>query len=79
VLTGGLVVCGVCGAPLVGSLKQVGGKKNVMPYLLCHPNAGGRACVGIMLEATEQHVISTLFAELDKPEFLDLVAADDHA
>jgi DNA invertase Pin-like site-specific DNA recombinase len=80
VLTGGLAVCGVCGAPLIGTVKQLkGGRKESMPYLLCHPNAGGKACVGIMLEATEKHVISELFAELDKPEFLALVAADDHA
>ena len=78
-LTGGLAVCGVCSAPLVGTIKQLkGGKRPSMPYLICHPTRGGRACTGIMLEATERNVADRLFAELDKPEFLEAVAADDH-
>jgi DNA invertase Pin-like site-specific DNA recombinase len=79
-LTGGLARCGVCGKALVGSLKQLkgdGGRSK--PYLLCHPSRGGRACVGIVLPETEAHVVAVLFDELDKPEFLDLIAADDHA
>jgi len=78
-LTGGLAVCGVCGAPLIGSMKQLNGGKRTVAYLLCHPNRGGRACTGIMLDRTEQNVAGRLFAELDKPEFLQQVAADDHA
>ncbi len=77
-LTGGLAVCGVCRAPLVGALKQLkNGKRK--PYLLCHPTRGGKACVGILLDEVEAHVVKELFAELDKPEFLAAVAADDHA
>ena len=78
-LTGGLAVCGVCGAPLVGTVKQLKkGRRPSMPYLICHPSRGGRSCTGIMLDATEQNVADRLFAELDKPEFLEAVAADDH-
>lgn len=82
-LTGGLLACGVCHAPMVGSVKQLkggaarGGRD--VAYYLCHPSRGGRACTGIMLEATEAEVLARLFAELDKPEFLDRVAEDGHA
>jgi len=83
VLTGGLAVCEECKAPLVGSVKQIkGGAKRGgrdVAYLLCHPNRGGKGCVGIMLAETEQYVVDRLFAELDKPGFLDLIAVDDHA
>lgn len=82
-LTGGLIVCGVCQAPMVGSVKQLkGGAKRGgrdVAYYLCHPSRGGRACTGIALEQTEKFVIDSLFAELDKPGFLDAITADDHA
>jgi len=77
VLTGGLAVCGVCGHPLVGTVKHFRNRP-AKPYLLCHPSRGGRACVGIMLPETEGYVIDELFDELDRPEFLEAVAADDH-
>jgi len=82
-LTGGLAVCGECDAPLTGSLKQLKRKKgsqtwDVKAYYLCHPAKGGRACVGMMAELAEKNVADRLFAELDKPEFLEAVAADDH-
>ena len=77
VLTGGLALCGVCGAPLVGSNKRMrNGRQH--PYLLCAPAKGGRACVGIMLPETEAYVVGEMFAELDKPAFLDAIADDDH-
>jgi hypothetical protein len=76
-LTGGLAVCAVCDAPLLGSVKQLkNGKRK--PYLLCHPTRGGKGCIGVVLEPVEQLVLDSLFAELDKPEFLDLIAADNH-
>lgn len=83
-LTGGLAVCGVCGAPLVASMKQLRGR-DPKPYYLCNPNkrrpngepAGG--CIGIMGLETEGHVVDRLWTELDKPEFLDALASDDHA
>ena len=75
-LTGGLVVCGVCGHRLVGGQKTMGDKK--VPYLLCHSNSGGRYCVGILADNTEEFVVGKLFDELDKPEFLNAIAADAH-
>ncbi|WP_432886782.1 recombinase family protein [Kribbella sp. CA-245084] len=89
----GLAHCGVCGAPLVGTLKQrkktKTGKVTSTPYLLCTPGRqwtdengvrrNGRGCIGIALEPTSRFVVDQLFAELDKPEFLEKVAADNHA
>lgn len=76
-LTGGLAVCGVCDKPMVGSVKQLK-KGRTKPYLLCHPNRGGKGCTGIMLPETDAYVVAELFTELDKPEFLDAIAADEH-
>ncbi|SFB39753.1 Site-specific DNA recombinase [Amycolatopsis marina] len=76
-LTGGLTACGACGAPLYGTTRKYGGTK--LPYLLCRPESrGGSGCVGIKMDAVEKHVVDTLFAELDRPEFLDAIGADDH-
>jgi hypothetical protein len=76
-LTGGLTVCGVCDAPMVGSLKQF--RSGSVPYLMCHPNRGGKGCTGIMMDPAERHVLDKLWLELDKPVFLDAIAADEHA
>lgn len=80
-LTGGLAVCGVCRHPMTGTVKQFmsGGTKVAKPYLLCSTTRGGGGCTGILLLETEQYVADTLFDELDKPEFLDAIAADEHA
>jgi hypothetical protein len=75
-LTGGLARCGVCGERMVGSLKKM--KNQRVPYLGCHPNVGGRGCTGILLLNTEAHVVDALWAELDKPEFLNAISADEH-
>jgi DNA invertase Pin-like site-specific DNA recombinase len=77
-LTGGTALCGVCGHVLVASLKQL---KNgePKPYYLCHTKTGGRACVGILGDALESHVVGRLLDELDKPAFRDALAADEHA
>jgi site-specific DNA recombinase len=76
-LTGGLAVCAVCEAPLAGCrVNRAGG---TVPYLRCQPNRGGRACVGIAMDPTNDHVRDALFAELDKPEFLAALGADDYA
>jgi DNA invertase Pin-like site-specific DNA recombinase len=82
-LTGGLAVCGVCSAPLVGMMRHRQpdpGKPKAppKPYLSCHPNRGGRSCVGIMLDPVEKHVVDRLFAELDRPGYLDALTADEH-
>lgn len=76
-LTGGLAVCGVCGSALVGSTKQDRSRVKA-PYLSCTRSSGGRGCIGIQLHPTEDYVRDRLFTELDKPEFLAAVAADDH-
>ncbi|UUV34544.1 recombinase family protein [Amycolatopsis roodepoortensis] len=75
-LTGGLAVCGVCKHRLTGAPKKIG--KRRVPYLSCHPNLGGRGCVGIILERTEEVVVDRLFDELDKDDFLNAIAADEH-
>jgi site-specific DNA recombinase len=75
-LTGGLARCGVCGHRMVGAMKHI--RKQHVPYLSCHPNGGGRGCTGILLWETEKFVVDELFDELDKPEFLDAIAADEH-
>ncbi|WP_103342613.1 recombinase family protein [Amycolatopsis sp. CA-126428] len=81
-LTGGLAVCGVCEAPLRATVKQL--RHGNRPYYECSkqkrrpngdPACGGIGIVGLPLEA---HVVDRLFAELDKPAFLDAIAADDH-
>lgn len=71
--TGGIAVCGVCKAPLSGTLIRT------VPSYLCHPKNGGRACVAITAGLFETEVTARLFAELDKPEFLDAINADDRA
>lgn len=77
-LTGGLVCCGVCSAPLVGTERQLDRTGRTKPYLLCHRNKGGHNCVGIVLAATERCVVDALFERLDKPEFLEAIAVDNH-
>lgn len=86
-LTGGLAVCDVCKAPLVGTVKQMRrGTKDAprmvtKPYLVCHPTTGGRGCLGIMLPEVEAHVVAELWAYLDSDEFKAALADtddDDH-
>lgn len=88
-LTGGTAICGNenCGAPLVAQMKQFtkkpkGGPRTIwkiVPYYGCHPKTGGKGCVGIMGDRFEAYVVERLFDELDKPAFLDALAADEHA
>jgi site-specific DNA recombinase len=75
-LTGGLAVCGVCKNRMTGTMQRVGNEK--VPYLLCHPNVGGKGCTGIVMEKAEANVIERLWAKLDNPEFLASVVADEH-
>jgi site-specific DNA recombinase len=80
--TGGCAVCGVCQAPLIASMKQLkAGRRDAMPYYLCHPKTGGRACIGIMGEAFEAYVVEQLLGELDKPRgrLRRALKADAHA
>jgi site-specific DNA recombinase len=66
----------LCGCALSGSKLQAAKGR---PYLQCHPKTGGCGRIAIMLEPTEQYVADRVFGELDKPEFLDLVASDPNA
>lgn len=79
VLTGGLAVCGVCEKPLAGTVRKRRTKTGVTDktYLVCVPANGGSMCVGILMAPTEAHVVNELFGELDRPEFLDALDADD--
>lgn len=79
-LTGGVAVCGACDAPLIASMKQLRNAKGVrsVPYYLCHPHKGGKACVGIMGDALEAHVASELFDWLEGPDYADALGTDDH-
>lgn len=81
-LTGGLAVCGTCKAPLIGTVKQMKLRadktRDVKPYLTCHPNRGGKGCVGIMLDPVEQYVTDELFEHLDKPEVRARLAESNH-
>jgi DNA invertase Pin-like site-specific DNA recombinase len=82
VLTGGLIVCGVCSAPMVGTLKQLRNTRAIrsVRYFVCHPKMGGKGCVGVMLEPVEAHVADELFAKLEaEPDFAAALASDQHA
>lgn len=76
-ITGGIAVCGVCGAHLSGNSKRIGGR--LVPYLECRKTNGGRNCVGILLEPSEEVVVDLLWEKLGDGAFLDAVMADDHA
>lgn len=75
-LTGGIAFCGVCGAQLGATMKQV--RKRYMPYYLCLKKYGGRSCVGIMGERTEDEVAARLLDELDRPAFRTAFGVDEH-
>lgn len=80
-LTGGLAVS-VHGEPMKGTVKQIsGGAKRGgadVPYLTCK-GAPGRKGVTIRLDPVEEYVRDQLFAEIDKPGFVDEIALDDNA
>ena len=78
-LTSGLARCGVCGAALTGLMKTGGNGGVKKPYYQCLHVTEGKGCVAIVLVPTEEYVRDRLLAELDKPDFLAAVAADDHA
>lgn len=73
-LTGGLAVCGKCGAALGAQRRKVKGRQMDALYF-----CKGGFCVAIMADGLENHVRDVLLDELDKPEFLEALAADDHA
>lgn len=76
VLTGGFAVCGKCGGRLAGRDSHNG---RPGPYLICLPKVnGGCSGTGIQMEAVMQYVLDSLWTELDKPDFLRQIGADDH-
>jgi DNA invertase Pin-like site-specific DNA recombinase len=79
-LTGGIAVCGVCGAVLIGSEKQFRNKSRgvyTRPYLFCHPRNGGKGCVGILGTETEEFVVAELLDEIKRRRDHELI--DDGA
>jgi site-specific DNA recombinase len=85
-ITGGLTVCGRCETSLHGSSRPERLRKSEdeaarrkVAYLQCLKARGGCGKLGIKLPETERYVTDRLFAELDRPEFLDAVAVDDQA
>lgn len=77
-LTGGIAVCGPCRSPLAGTTRKIR-KQDRVPYLECQRRLGGDGCVGIKMAPVDEFVVNELFTELDKPEFLDQLGADDYA
>jgi DNA invertase Pin-like site-specific DNA recombinase len=83
-LTGGIAVCGVCGSAMTATLKKIlrgpKGRRTLWrhtPYYRCDPRLGG-ACVGIMGDQFEDHVVALLFKELEDHEFVAALSVDDH-
>lgn len=83
-LTGGTVVCGLCGLPLVASVRQTNSMAEPRAMYWCSPSRrdaeGRKGCgrIGIMAEPLEQHVLEVLFTELDKPAFVDALLVDPY-
>lgn len=78
-LTGGIAVCGVCDeaaapTPMRAQRRKVYGERLSAIYTCWHGFH-----VGIMAEEFEQYVTDQLLDELDKPEFLAAISADDQA
>jgi site-specific DNA recombinase len=76
-LLSGLARCGRCGAGLTGRLRQApNGRTKAFYY--CAISTGGCGRLGIVAEVLDEHVVSTVLAEIDKPGFWSAVAADEH-
>lgn len=75
-LTGGIAVCGVCDPPTAmrAQRRKVYGDRLDAIYTCWHGFH-----VGIMADPLEQHVADELLAELDQPQFLQAIAADEYA
>lgn len=71
-LTGGIAVCGVCETPMRAQRRKVHGDRLAAVYTCWHGFH-----VGIMADEFERFVSDGLLAELDKPEFLAALSADD--
>jgi site-specific DNA recombinase len=73
-LTGGIAICGVCRTAMRAQRRKVHGERLDALYTCWHGFH-----VGVMADPLEQCVADRLLDELDKPEFLQAVAADDQA
>jgi hypothetical protein len=75
-LTGGIAVCGVCDPPTAmrAQRRKVYGERLEAIYTCWHGFH-----VGIMADPLEQHVADELLDELDKPQFLQAISADEYA
>lgn len=74
-LTGGLAVCGVCGAPLRTNLQTRPSGEKFAVYE-CDPR-WGQVCVGIVAHRLEPVVTEAVFALSESPAALELLAGPD--
>ncbi|GAB3372432.1 recombinase family protein [Amycolatopsis echigonensis] len=75
-LTGGLIVCGVCEAALVPSKRYE--KAGQVAIYRCPPaKRGGNCCVSGRMANIDSLVLQQLWAHLDRPEFLAHLAELD--
>lgn len=77
-LTGGMALCGRCGAALVAQQRpsRAGGRQ---PSYLCHSGRGGCNGIGIVAQDFEDYVVDELIEHLDSDAFrAALLAADTH-
>lgn len=74
-LTGGIAVCGVCDPPTAmrAQRRKVYGERLDALYTCWHGFH-----VGIMADPFEKHVGKRLLDELDQPQFLNAITADEH-
>lgn len=72
-LTGGLAVCGVCRGRLKAQRRKMYGERLDAIYV-----CAAKYCIGIMADPFEDTVRDRLLDELDKPEFLEQIDAQDH-
>ncbi|HEV2928121.1 MAG TPA: recombinase family protein, partial [Propionibacteriaceae bacterium] len=78
VLTGGIAVCGRCGAALIASRRSRANGTEISPAYLCQRAAGGCNGIGIQAEPLEALVRDELIAWLRTDEFAAILARDEH-
>jgi DNA invertase Pin-like site-specific DNA recombinase len=73
-LTGGLIVCGSCGAPLYS--KQQHGRKGMVPVYACRPKTqGGCGGVTVRAEPVEQLVAEAVIVRVESSAFARSIRA----
>lgn len=78
-LTGGVAVCGLCSAPLVGQQRRWNATTPLQPYYSCHPSRGGCSRIGIKGVELEHTVRDRLLDELDRRATFGATVAEDTA